>query len=176
MGHPPWAGCRFALPAVGYRTCQASGSAISLATGSGSSPADQIGERDVSPTRPQVGPDRDPDVAQVLGRARVVGGFRGRVLNVGERALHGPDHVGEGDLLRLAGEPVASPGAAPGAHQARVLELEQDVLQELQRDVLGFGELLALDRLLVGRGRQLERGAHRVVGFCGDPHFVTMAP
>jgi hypothetical protein len=44
-----------------------------------------------------------------------------------------------------------------------VLELEQDVLEELQGDVLGFGETLALDGALVG-GRQLRGGAHRVVG------------
>ena len=89
--------------------------------------------------------------------------------------LDGPDHVGERDLLRRLGEPVAAPGPAPGAHQPRVLELEQDVLEELQRDLLGLGELLALDGLLVGGGGELQRGPDRVVGFGGDPHFVTMA-
>jgi len=104
-----------------------------------------------------------------------MGGFRGRVLDVGEGALYGPDHVGEGDRLRRAGEPVAAPGASPGAHKPSVLELQQDVLEELERDVLCLGQLLALDGLLVGRSRQLERGPDRVVGFGGDSHFVTMA-
>jgi hypothetical protein len=106
-----------------------------------------------------------------------VGGLRGRVLDVGERALDGPDHVGERDRLRRAGKPVAAAGAAAGADQARVLELQQDVLQELERNLLGLGELLALDGLLVGRGRQLERSPQRVVGFGGNPHliFVRMA-
>ena len=61
-------------------------------------------------------------------------------------------------------EPVAAPGAALGPHQAGVLELEQDVLEELQRDLLRLGELLALDRLAVGGGGELERRPHGVVG------------
>jgi hypothetical protein len=44
-----------------------------------------------------------------------------------------------------------------------VLELEQDVLEELQRDVLSLGEPLALDRALLGR-RELRSRTHRVVG------------
>jgi len=56
-----------------------------------------------------------------------------------------------------------------------VLELEQDVLEELQRDLLGLGEPLALDGLLVGRGGQLERGPYRIVGLSGNSNFDTMA-
>ena len=66
---------------------------------------------------------------------------------------------------RVRGEPVAAARAALGPDQAGVLQLEQDVLEELQRDPLRLGQLLALDRLAVGRGGELERGAHRVVGF-----------
>ena len=44
-----------------------------------------------------------------------------------------------------------------------VLELEQDVLEELQGDVLGVGEALALDRALAGGG-QLGGGPDGVVG------------
>ena len=71
-------------------------------------------------------------------------------------------------VISLGGprEPVAAARAALGPDQAGVLELEQDVLQELQRDVLRFGQLLALDGLAVGRSGELERGAHRVVGLC----------
>ena len=50
-----------------------------------------------------------------------------------------------------------------------VLELEQDVLEELQRDVLGLGEALALDGTLVGGGK-LGRRPHRVVGLRGNAH------
>ena len=53
-----------------------------------------------------------------------------------------------------------------------VLELEQDVLEELERDVLGLGELLALDRAFAGGG-QLGRRAHGVVGLRGDAHAAS---
>ena len=49
--------------------------------------------------------------------------------------------------LGSPGQPVAAAGAAAGPDQARVLELEQDVLEELQRDLLRLGQALALDRL-----------------------------
>ena len=71
--------------------------------------------------------------------------------------------VGDRHLVGRAGQPVAALGAAAGADDPVVLELEQDVLEELQRDVLGLGEPLALDRALVGGG-QLGRGPHGVVG------------
>ncbi len=82
---------------------------------------------------------------------RVVEVLRRGLVDVGERALDRPDHVRDGDVLGRAGEPVAALVPRLARHQARVLELEQDVLEELQRDVLCLGELLALDRLAVGR-------------------------
>jgi hypothetical protein len=45
-----------------------------------------------------------------------------------------------------------------------VLELEQDRLEELGRDLLRLGQLVAFDRPAVSAGRQLGRGTHRVVG------------
>ena len=68
-----------------------------------------------------------------------------------------------GHLVGRLGQPVAALGAAAGADDALVLELEQDVLEELQGDVLGVGEALALDRALLGGG-QLGGCPHRVVG------------
>jgi len=50
-----------------------------------------------------------------------------------------------------------------------VLELQEDVLEELQRDVLGLGELLALDRIIVGSG-ELSRRPHRIVSLGRDAH------
>ena len=81
-----------------------------------------------------------PRVVKLLGRV---------LVDVRERALDRADHVGDRDLGRVAGEPVAAAGAAPRLDQARVLELEQDVLEELQRDALRLGQPLALDRLAV---------------------------
>jgi hypothetical protein len=42
--------------------------------------------------------------------------------------------------------------------------LAKDVLQEVKRDVLTASDPLGLDRLLVGRGRQFDGGAHGVIG------------
>ena len=112
---------------------------------------DEVGEGDLLEHRAQAGPDRDPDFLQVLGVAAVLDRLgRGR-LDVGDRALDGADDLGDRHLVGRPGQPVAALGAAAGADDAVVLELEQDVLEELQRDVLGLGEALALDRALVGR-------------------------
>ena len=50
-------------------------------------------------------------------------------------------------ISRVRGRANTRPVAPPSPDQAGVLELEQDVLQELERDLLGLGELLTLDRL-----------------------------
>jgi hypothetical protein len=50
-----------------------------------------------------------------------------------------------------------------------VLELAEDVLEELERDVLGFGDRLALDGLSPGGG-ELDRGPDGVVDLGRDPH------
>ena len=105
----------------------------------------------------------------MLGVAAVLDRLGRRRLDVGDRALDGAHDVGDRHLVGGPGQPVAALGAAAGADDAVVLELEQDVLEELQRDVLGLGELLALDRPFAGRG-QLGGGAHGVVGFGGDAH------
>ena len=96
--------------------------------------------------------------------------LRRRRLDVGDRALDGADDVGDRHLVGGPGQPVAALGAAAGADDAVVLELEQDVLEELQGDVLGLGEALALDRPLLAGGGQLGSGPHRVVGLRGNAH------
>jgi hypothetical protein len=91
---------------------------------------------------------------------------------VGDRALDRADDVGDRHLVGGTGEPVAALGAAAGTDDAGVLELEQDVLEELQRNVLGLGEPLALDRPFAG-GSQLGRRSHGVVGLRGDAHGAS---
>ena len=81
--------------------------------------------------------------------------------------------VGDRHLVGRPGQPVAALGAAPGADDAVVLELEQDVLEELQGDVLGLGQALALDRALLAGGGQLGSGPHRVVGLRGNSHVAS---
>ncbi len=84
---------------------------------------------------------------------------------MGDRPLDRADDVGDRHLLSGLGEPVATLGAAAGADDSVVLQLEEDVLEELQRDVLRVGQSLALDGLVAGRGK-LGGGADGVVGFC----------
>src|SRR5205823_4576669 len=60
------------------------------------------------------------------------------------------------------------------AHDARVPQVAEDVLEELGRDGLRGGQRLALDRPAAGRG-ELHRGAHGVVGARGDPHAARPA-
>src|SRR5919109_2227907 len=70
----------------------------------------QIGEAHILEHRPQVGPNRDPDLAQALGGARGVGRLGRRVLDVGEGALDGTDHVRQSDLLGGGRPPLTPPG------------------------------------------------------------------
>src|SRR5215211_1914422 len=84
----------------------------------------------------QIRAHRDPDVAQALGRAGVLGVLGSPILDVRERALDSADHVGDGDVVRRTREPVSAAGPALGPDQPGVLQLEEDVLQELKWDVL----------------------------------------
>ena len=154
-----------AISLVPVLATQASGEAISSSTTRRQVAGDEVGEGDVLEHGAEAGADGDPDLLQVLGVAVVLDRLgRGR-LDVGDRALDGADDVGDGHLVGRLGQPVAALGAAAGADDAVVLELEQDVLEELQGDVLGFGEALALDRALLGGG-QLGGCPHCVVGLC----------
>ena len=65
------------------------------------------------------------------------------------RALDGADYVCDRDLVGGLGEPVAALGAATSADDAVVLQLEQDVLEELQRNVLRLGKPLPLDGFVI---------------------------
>ena len=76
-------------------------------------------------------------------------------------------------MISLAGpgELVAAVGAAPGADDAGPAQLGEDVLEEVLRDVLALGEVLALHRHAVRLGGgELDRRPHRVVRLGRDPH------
>ena len=57
-----------------------------------------------------------------------------------------------------------------------VTQLAEDVLQEVERDLLGVGDPLRLDRLLVWCRGEFDRGADRVIGFGGDAHVAILTP
>jgi pyridoxine 4-dehydrogenase len=56
-----------------------------------------------------------------------------------------------------------------------VAQLEEDVLEELERDALGLRDPLALDGPFARRSCKLEHGAKRVVGLGGDTHRRIVA-
>ncbi len=64
---------------------------------------------------------------------------------------------------------VATHRSPLAAHDAGVLELQQDRLEELGGDVLGLRDAIRRDGRVHGRG-QLGGGAGGVVGLGGDPH------
>ena len=65
----------------------------------------------------------------------------------GERPLDGADDVGDRDLVRRTGQPVAAVRPALAGTMPALAQVGEDVLQELQRDVLRRGDRLALDGL-----------------------------
>jgi len=71
------------------------------------------------------------------------GGLRGQAS--GQRPLDRPDHVGHADLGRRPRQLVPALGAAARGDDAGLLEVAEDVLEEVQRDVLGVREALPLD-------------------------------
>src|SRR5207248_7349536 len=67
-------------------------------------------------------------------------------------------------------QPVTPLGSALALHEPRVLEVEEDVLEELERDLLRLRDPVALDRTAVrGRG-ELRARPDRVVDLRRDPH------
>ena len=79
-----------------------------------------------------------------------------------DRAFDGPDHIRDRDLGRVAGEPVATVGAALASDETAVPQVGEDVLEELLRDRLGSGEPLSLD-LSRCHGSELDHRPERVV-------------
>jgi hypothetical protein len=55
-----------------------------------------------------------------------------------------------------------------------MVQLQEDVLEELERDVLGLRDPLALDRALT-RGGELQHSAEGVVGLGGNAHGRILA-
>src|SRR5204863_261777 len=83
-------------------------------------------------------------LAQRLGGAAVGHLFRPRPAHVRDRALDRPDHIRDRDLLGRLGEPVATFGSALALDEPGVLQVEQDVLEEFERDVLRLRDPFAL--------------------------------
>src|SRR3984885_9461509 len=74
-------------------------------------PGEHVGQGEVLEHRAQAGPDGDPDLLEILGGPGVAGRLRPEAPHLGQRAVQGADHVGDGDEPRVASEPVAALGA-----------------------------------------------------------------
>jgi hypothetical protein len=86
-----------------------------------------------------------------------------------DRPLDRADHVGEADLRRRLRQPVAAVGAALARDDLGAAQLEQDVLEELERDRLCGREPLGLHRARRSDGELGER-PQRVVHLGRDSH------
>ena len=79
--------------------------------------------------------------------ALVVGDRLGtQAVDRDQRAVDGPDHVGDADRLGLAGEAPATGLAALGDHHTGPAQVREDGLEEAVRDVLEAPELLGTHR------------------------------
>src|SRR6266508_4225772 len=91
-------------------------------------------------------------------------------MDARQRTLHRADDLGERDPLGGPGELEASLRPALALHDPRMLQLAQDVQKELQRDTLRGGDLLGLDRPVLGGRAELCDGPNRIIGLGGDAH------
>ena len=92
------------------------------------------------------------------------------VMEVDQRALHDPEDLRQGDLLRRPAKRVTSSSAAAAADQAGSLQLAEDAKQEAQGDVLDVGDVLGVDMFVSMLARELSHRAERVIGLGGNPH------
>ena len=120
-----------------------------------------VGHGDPLEHRAQVRAHGDPDVAKRLGRAAVLNLLGPLAADVRDRPLDCSNYLREHDLLGGLGQPVTALGAALALHKAGVLQLKQDVLEELERDLLRVGDPFALDRA-VARGGPRQEGDYRI--------------
>src|SRR5450631_4484206 len=91
-------------------------------------------------------PERDPDSRQRPSSAPVFEFLRAQAAYAGQWALERTDHVGDGDLVGGSGESKSALLSAHAAHDAAAFELEEDVLKEGDRDLLGTRHLVARHR------------------------------
>src|SRR6476646_7002943 len=131
---------------------------------------DELCERDRLEHRPQHPARLEPDARQRLGAGRVDHLVGAHARDGGDRAVDHTDHLGQRDLVRGDRQAIAALRPALRRDDPGVLQLAEDVLDELQRQLLGAGDELALDRALSLVGRQHEHRAHRVVGLGGQLH------
>src|SRR5204862_496029 len=87
--------------------------------------------------------------------------LRAETAHVRDRPLDRTHHLRHRDLLGRPREPVAALDASLAADDARVPEVAEDVLEELERNLLRLRDPLALDRPVRRRRARCRRMARR---------------
>src|SRR4029079_1477649 len=85
-----------------------------------------------------------------------------------------PDLMGKCDLRARPRQPVAALDAALAPHEPCVAKVAEDVLEELERNLLGLRDALALDVDAVLDGGELDAGSQGVVSLRGNPHALQV--
>jgi threonine dehydrogenase-like Zn-dependent dehydrogenase len=87
-----------------------------------------------------------------------------------KRTIEQRDYLAQRDPCRMRDELVATAHAALATQQTAVLESEQDLLKELQRDMLFAGEILDGEVRALALTSHRHKGAEGVFGFFGELH------
>jgi hypothetical protein len=131
-----------------------------------------VGERHLLEHEADVCAERDPDLAQLLGRARIFELLGRLPADVRERPLDCSDHVRDRDLVRGSRQGVPARLTAAALDDSGTAEVAQDVLEEVDRNVLRFRDLLCIDE--PADGGELDRGTNGVVRLGGGAHARIM--
>ena len=138
----------------------------------GQLPRNHVGQGDLLQHRAQAGADGDPDLLEVLGGAVVTGGLGTVATHLGQRAVQRADHVGDGDGVGVAGEPVTALGAPLAGHHPGPAEIGQDRPEEPRGQALLAGQVLG--RLRGPGSGQRKQGPDAVVDLGRDVHGESL--
>ena len=83
----------------------------------------------------------------------------------GQGAVGNPQNIGKTDVLGRPAQGIAAGPAAMTAHDAGLLELQQNGLKEFAGNLLAFGDFGDLDGRTFAAGGQVQQGAQGVTGF-----------
>ncbi len=123
---------------------------------------DHVGQAHGLQDLPLRGPQRDEDLGQPSRGTGVMQVLRAGAGNVGERAVDGPDDIGEGDVGGRTCEGPATLDAATRMDDVGLAELGEDGAEVGRRDVLTILEFVRGHRS-IRCGREFEDGAQGIV-------------
>ena len=125
-----------------------------------------IGQRRVLEDIAHSCPKRHPHLAQVRRRAGIVDILGTHVSHRRQRAVESANNVGNADRLRRSLEPVAAFSSALADHESGLTQLAEYSFEELRRNALAAGNLIALGemrRITTPRLGEFHEGAGAVI-------------